>query len=439
MFKFLKSAKAILGMNARNLHYVGAYNSPQAISLANNKLRTNLALEKAGIPTPTRYMVVKSIRMLRKADLSSLPNSIVIKPRRGFGGEGVVLIYGRNKKGNWVKADGSEMQALDLKSHIYSILSGVYSKGGNSDWAIIEERLKISPELKPYSFKGAPDVRVIVFNHVPVMAQLRLPTKESQGRSNLHQGGIGVGIDLATGRTTNALYRGRMIKEIPGTKVNLIGLQIPHWKEILTMAVQCQDAIGLGYMGVDIVLDRTRGPVVIEVNARPGLSIQLANLAPLRSRLEKVADLEVKSATQGVRLAQDLFGSQEEPELEAVGVKPVIGAVENVVIFDSRGGQHTVLAKVDTGAYHSSIDVKLAEELGVSEVVLKKRIIKSALGEQERDIVPMKMIVAGVTIETRFSLADRKDMKYDMILGRRDLKYFLVDSSQKRPGKSSGI
>jgi glutathione synthase/RimK-type ligase-like ATP-grasp enzyme len=42
---------------------------------------------------------------------------------------------------------------------------------------------------------------------------------------------------------------------------------------------------GLGYLGVDMVIDRERGPLLLELNARPGLQIQVANQAGLRSRL----------------------------------------------------------------------------------------------------------------------------------------------------------
>ncbi len=33
-------------------------------------------------------------------------------------------------------------------------------------------------------------------------------------------------------------------------------------------------AIPLGYIGVDICIDQTRGPLVLEVNGRPGIEIQ---------------------------------------------------------------------------------------------------------------------------------------------------------------------
>ena len=68
----------------------------------------------------------------------------------------------------------------------------------------------------------------------------------------------------------------------------LIGIQMPEWDKILDIAVTCQEMTGLGYLGVDIMIDETLGPLMIEVNARPGLAIQMANGVGLLRRLEPV-------------------------------------------------------------------------------------------------------------------------------------------------------
>lgn len=46
------------------------------------------------------------------------------------------------------------------------------------------------------------------------------------------------------------------------------------------------DGLGMGYLGIDFVLDASLGPVVLEANARPGLAIQVANRQGLLPRLE---------------------------------------------------------------------------------------------------------------------------------------------------------
>ena len=114
---------------------------------------------------------------------------------------------------------------------------------------------------------------------------LRLPTKTSKGRANLHQGAVGVGINLKTGQTFGGVRHNRLSDIHPDTGTNIHSLVIPQWSNMLTMAMKISDAIGLQYVGVDIVLDSELGPVVLELNARPGLSIQIANRAGLSPRL----------------------------------------------------------------------------------------------------------------------------------------------------------
>lgn len=70
----------------------------------------------------------------------------------------------------------------DIRAHMEKILEGRFSMGNNNDVVIIEERIKTHPELKRYSYKGVPDIRLIVYNQVPVMAMVRLPTKDQMGR-----------------------------------------------------------------------------------------------------------------------------------------------------------------------------------------------------------------------------------------------------------------
>jgi hypothetical protein len=113
------------------------------------------------------------------------------------------------------------------------------------------------------------------------MAMLRLPTMESNGRANIHQGGVGVGIDLLTGLTHHAIHRDQEIQRHPDTGETLLDREVPSWPEILQLSRRIARAVGLGFLGVDIVLDALHGPMLLEANARPGLAIQLANDAGL--------------------------------------------------------------------------------------------------------------------------------------------------------------
>ena len=70
------------------------------------------------------------------------------------------------------------------------------------------------------------------------------------------------------------------------SKKRLKDLEIPHWNTLLELSVRGFDTTGLGYMGADIVLDKEHGPLLLELNARPGLAIQVANRKGLEPRLQ---------------------------------------------------------------------------------------------------------------------------------------------------------
>src|SRR5690606_12590904 len=189
------------------------------------------------------------------------------------------------------------MEIDEVKHHISGILSGLYSLSGKSDAAIIQEKIEMHPLFEDYSYGGIPDIRVIVFEGFPVMSMVRLPTKASDGRANLHQGAIGAGLNMSNGRSNNAVIRNQVVEFHPDAGAALSGLQLPYWKEILELAAKCYDMVGLGYLGADIVLTPNHGPIILELNARPGLGIQIANLAGLVPRLEKIREVAGKKMT----------------------------------------------------------------------------------------------------------------------------------------------
>lgn len=214
-------------------------------------------------------------------------NDFVLKPARGAGGEGVMVIAGRSND-RLVKASGASLHVRDVVSHAADIIAGAFSLSQSRDEALLERRLVADRVLGAFSPGGIPDVRVVVIHGVPIMAMLRLPTVASDGRANLHMGGVGVGIDLPTGRAVYAVWRDQEIALHPDNQQPLASIRIPFWSDILLMASRSADAIALGYFGIDVVIDARLGPAILEVNARPGLSIQLANhrgLRPLLARL----------------------------------------------------------------------------------------------------------------------------------------------------------
>jgi alpha-L-glutamate ligase-like protein len=280
------ATKGVLGMNARNAHYISRLNPRHRYPLVDDKVLTKRLAEGVGIAVPPLYGVVRENHELRelRARLAGYAD-FVIKPAHGSGGNGILVIGGRAGE-RLVKSSGQEIAVDDLEYHVSNILSGMYSLGGHPDTAMIEYRVAFDPLFEHVAYRGVPDIRTLVFRGVPVMAMVRLPTLASGGRANLHQGAVGAGIDLASGRTTNAVYRNGIVTTHPDTDHPLAGLQIPNWTRLLDLAARCHDLTSLGYLGVDVVLDAHYGPLMLELNARPGISIQIANRAGLRHRLD---------------------------------------------------------------------------------------------------------------------------------------------------------
>lgn len=298
-------ALGVVGINMRNARFLLPNNPRRLYDLVDNKLRTKALAEAEGMTVAETYGVVMNPHEANNVEKLLKGNeAFVIKPTRGSGGKGIMVIDKKVGK-NYIKPSGAQVTLAELKNHCSNILAGLYSLGGKRDYALIEYRVQPLELLTALSFQGAPDVRVVMLHGYPVMAMLRASTKESDGRSNLHQGALGIGIDIATGITVRAIHHGRPVTIHPDLGIELIGIQMPDWDTILHMAVTCQEMTGLGYLGVDIMIDKDIGPLMIEVNARPGLAIQMANGIGLLKRLEPVveqhrkrptADLEAKIA-----------------------------------------------------------------------------------------------------------------------------------------------
>jgi alpha-L-glutamate ligase-like protein len=286
-FNHLKEL-GVLGMNSRNSDYIMRCNPRSAFPLVDNKVMTKRLAAEHKIPIPTVFHLIE-----HHGDIAKLETKIagkqafVVKPARGAGGQGIILITDR-KDQSYVTAGGRILSKADLAFHISDILSGVYSLSGLDDTAIIEALLNPDPVFAQVTYSGVPDIRIVVYRGVPLMAMVRLPTKASDGKANLHRGAIAAGINIASGKTMTAVYHSDVITHHPDTGNPVVNIQVPYWKPMLLIAASAFDMTGLGYIGVDLVIDSVRGPVLLELNARPGLAIQIANLAGLRQRLDRV-------------------------------------------------------------------------------------------------------------------------------------------------------
>ena len=281
----------ILNMNSRNLNYIARYNPRHLLPLVDNKLTTKRMAEKAGVDVPKLIGVIEYQSDIRKLRGILEPlEQFVIKPAKGSGGKGILVITGRD--GNrYVKASDESLSFNDISRDVSNILVGLYSLGGKTDIAIIESMIVADPIFNDYSFEGVPDIRVIVFRGFPVMAMMRLATRESDGKANLHQGAVGVGLDIATGNSLGSVQHNLPIAFHPETGHKFSAFKVPHWHKILSLSAACYEITNLGYLGVDLVLDKNLGPLILELNARPGLAIQIATGRGIKPRLTTIESL----------------------------------------------------------------------------------------------------------------------------------------------------
>lgn len=281
--------RGVLGINRRNADYVRVLNARRLYPLVDDKVRTKALALEAGVAVPELYGVIASQHdvVRRLPGILEGREQFVVKPAHGAGGDGIVVVTGRRGK-LFRKASGLLMTPEELDHHLSSTLSGLFSLGGQRDVVMIEYCVQFDPLFQAVTHQGVPDVRIVVYRGFPVMAMVRLPTRASDGKANLHQGAVGAGIDLDTGRTLTGVSGTEVVGEHPDSGHPIAGLQIPGWEGLLSIAARAYDMTGLGYLGVDLVLDRTLGPLMLELNARPGLNIQIANGRGLWARLRTV-------------------------------------------------------------------------------------------------------------------------------------------------------
>src|SRR4051812_40474289 len=319
------TAAGVLGINQRNMAFVQATNPRALYPRVDDKTLTKQICHEHGIPVPETYAVIwggGDVRRFR--ELIAGRDEFVIKPASGAAGRGIIVIARRNGQ-DFETASGRKMTEGELQYHLATVLSGLYSLGGQIDSAIIEQRIIMPPVMRGIAVGGTPDIRIILYRNVPVMAMVRLPTAASDGRANLHQGAAAAAIHLVTGQTYGGVCGGRTITNHPDTGEPIAGVTIPGWQNLLAAAMKLSDALELGYIGVDFVIDARIGAVVLEANARPGLAIQVAHRTGLLPRLQLIDSL-LSNARSGDRRWELLARLAAENEINRLIALPAHSA-----------------------------------------------------------------------------------------------------------------
>jgi alpha-L-glutamate ligase-like protein len=310
----------VLGLNERNADFIMRLNPRRFYPRVDDKVLTKKLAIEAGMPVPELYGVISNQAEVRRfRDIVADREAFVVKPARGSGGDGIIVITGRSKRkrDNFRFASGLLVSSGDIEHHISNIVGGQYSLSGNPDTALIEYCVHFDPLFADVSYQGVPDIRVIVYRGYPVMSMVRLPTRTSDGKANLHQGAVGAGIDLSTGRTLRGVLGNDVVDEHPDTGALISGLYIPKWDYILQSSARSSEVTGLGYVGVDMVIDKDLGPLILEMNARPGLNIQIANGCGIAHRIRRIDEIFDPSAdpVTRARVSRQEFSAERQGSL----------------------------------------------------------------------------------------------------------------------------
>lgn len=421
----------ILGHNAR--YRYTALNSGAAKKYGFSKLKTKELIRSHNIPTAEVYHVFETHEDLNLVNWENLPVPFVVKPVSGSAGKGIIVI--KKKLQNqlvWVSNQGEHFTQDDLELHVSNILDGEFSTWGSNHKALIEEMIPPHPKLAKYSYRGTPDIRVVIFNSVPIMAMARIPTKESQGKANLDQGAIGLGIDMGSGITTHGVKgKGELITHIPNkSKRKVNGILIPEWQKALEVAVEAANAADYRFMGADLFIHPEKGPMIVELNGFPGLSIQLANQAGMKRRLERVEGLDVLNAKHGVKISRALFAEIFVDEIKAEEGLTIIPYHPTIQVYNDNKQLQLVEAVVNTSRFRSAISQKLAEELGhfdLDDLLWREK----ELVEGQAPVVEVTFKLKNREIKTAMVVVKRLNRTpHKVELGRLDIQGFLVGDAE---------
>jgi alpha-L-glutamate ligase-like protein len=289
----------VLGLNERNADFIMRFNPRRLYPRVDDKALTKELALDAGMAVPQLYGIISNQGEAREfGAIVANRDSFVIKPAQGSGGDGILVVTGRSqrKRNAFRLSSGVLISEAEIAHHISNIVGGQYSLSGNRDKALIEYCVRFDPVFAEVSYQGVPDIRVIVYRGYPTMAMVRLPTRASDGKANLHQGAVGAGVDMSSGETLTGVLDNEVVDEHPDTGALVSGLLIPQWDFILQSAARGCEVTGLGYLVVDMVIDRDLGPLILEMNARPGLNIQIANCNGLAARIARVDEIHEPDA-----------------------------------------------------------------------------------------------------------------------------------------------
>ncbi len=444
----------ILGNNARNLLYIKKFNDKKGIRLANNKLQTKDFLIERGIPFAKTYGIIANRKELYEFDFAYLPKkNFIVKPNHGSKGQWVYIVkyieeepiesptkeepipYAQSKlHQRWSQIKKVFFQEFDNDHHhngkyqiwnelltdqefrrrLVDILDGKYSMTLWGDKIIIEEKLVAGELFKDFCEFGLADIRVIVFNLVPVATMIRVPTKDSGGKANLAQWGLWFGIEVGSGKITSLLWKNKIYKtKFPKKFAHFHNKKLPYWNDILFLSSKVQYFVNLWYLALDRVITN-EWPKLLEINARAWLEVQKVSDTKLKNILDKIADLKIIDPEKWVEIAKSLF-TPEKSDLFWQNKLLYLSQYANFIIKEKEEEEKLdVIVEVDLNKSGNYMSQKLFDK------------IKENKREWYLDLYENEIVLKKNKFSTLESLADNK-----IILGNKTASHYLVKPIHK--------
>lgn len=402
----------ILWQNARNLLYIWWYNTKISKSLADSKLKTKEFLKLKWVNVPETLFILKEYKDLNYWLFDLLVPPFVVKPNQWFWWKWILIIVNQNNEWDYLTNNDLTFTKKQLIKHFWDILDWFYSLSWNKDKVLIERKIELDEEIELLWKFWLPDIRVITFNMVPIMAMLRIPTKESWWKANLHSWACWVWIDIWTGKLTYITSNSKILKSISWIG-DIRWIILPHWDKVLTLAVKVQQITNIWYIGCDIVLDKIEGPLLLEMNVRPWLEVQIANMSALKTRLERVEWIYVNTIEKWVRLWRDLFSWDIEEKIKNISWKNVLWNKEYIDIH--------FLWKT----YKYLSDIKPNNPKTYIDRNFIKWILK--IQEDELNIWSIKLNIDILWTQKKVKFIIKDLLWVNIILWLNSLKWFLID------------
>ena len=439
----------ILGNNARNLLYIKKFNDKKGIRLANNKLQTKDFLVERGIPFAKTYGIISSRKELYEFDFSYLPKkNFVVKPNQWSKWQWVYIVkYIEEEQSEEIIIEkpkktfqkiGEQIRKLffqkfedhhhhgkyqiwdeiltdqEFRRRLLDIIDGKFSMTLGWDKIIVEEKLIAGELFKDFCEYGLADIRVIVFNLVPVATMIRVPTKQSGGKANLAQWWLWFGIEVGSGKITSLLWKNKIRKmKFPKKFAHLQNKKIPYRNDILFLSSKVQYFVNLWYLALDRVITN-EWPKLLEINARAGLEVQKVSNTKLQKVLNKIADLKIIDPEKWVEIAKSLFTPEKSDLLW-----------QNKLLYLSQYAKFIIKEKEE----EEKLDVIVEVDLNKSWNFMSQKLfdkIKENKRERYLDLYENEITLKKAKFSSLESLADNK-----IILGNKTASHYLIKPINK--------